>query len=130
MRLIENYVARAEQLLNPVDWIPFVSSYSGMMRMIAGAIEIVAGAVFVYMKIVNNLLNGTRARCGKALQEGYIYSLHGAANMIRAALAIVPGLNLLLFIHDQKLGRFNYPQEELRPGVYPLATAKNIAESY
>lgn len=127
MRLIENYVASAEQLLNPVDWIPYVACYSGMIRILAGAVEIVAGFIFAYLKIVYNLLTLKQPRICDALVQGYLYSLHGVANVCRGALAIFPGLNLLLLLHDQKLGRFNYPQEQVRPGVYPIATAYKIA---
>lgn len=126
MRLIENYVARAEQLLNPVDWIPYVACYSGMVRILAGAVQIVAGIIFAYLKIVHNLLSSKRARICQAIEQGYFYSLHGVANILRGAIAIFPGLNLLLLLHDQKLGRFNYPQEQVRPGVYPIATAHKL----
>lgn len=129
MQLIENYVARAEQMINPFDWIPYVASLSGMVRILAGAVQVAAAIVFTYLKIIHNLLTG-KARVGLALEQGYTYSLHGFANIGRGALAIHPWWNLLLIIHDWKLGRFNYPHETMKPGVYPLATGYKLAQYY
>ncbi len=126
MQLVENYVARAEQLLNPLDWVPFVSSLGGMARVIAGAVQIAASLIFAYIKGINNLLKGKRLI--HALEEASVYAMHGAANIFRGALAIHPGWNLLLVVHDWKLGRLNYPKEAVRPGVYPLATAYKLAQ--
>ena len=121
MRSVENYVAHAEQIINRFDWIPYVSSLSGMVRILAGAVEVAAAIVFTYLKIVHNLLTG-RARVGQALEQGYTYSLHGFANIARGVLAMHPWWNLFLALHDWKLGRFNYPEEMMRPGVFPLRT--------
>lgn len=120
MQLIENYVARVEQQINPFDWFPYVASLSGMVRILAGAVEVAAAVVFTYLKIVDNLLT-SGGRISQALQQGGIYALHGFLNIGRGVLAMQPWWNLLLAVHDWKLGRFNYPQETMRPGVYPLA---------
>ena len=126
MRLLENYVARAEQLLNPFDWIQYVSSLGGMSRVIAGAVQIAASIIFAYLKVAYNLVN--RRRVVDALKEASVYAMHGAANIVRGAFAIHPGWNLLLAVHDWKLGRLNYPEETVKPGVYPLATAYKLAQ--
>lgn len=127
MQLIENYVARAEQLINPFDWFPYVASLSGMVRILAGAVEVAAAIAFAYLKIAHNLLTG-RGGVFQALKQGSIYALHGLANIGRGALAMHPWWNLLLAIHDWKLGRLNYSQETVSPGVYPLATAYQLAQ--
>lgn len=126
MPLIENYVARVEQAINPIDRIPFIGSFSGIIRIIAGAVEIVAAAAFAYLKATYVLLTkwGT---IGKALKEGGIYALHGLANILRGTVAMLPGANLvLLVVYDYKLGRLNYPQEKLRLEVYPLWPPKRV----
>ena len=122
MRLIENYVAKAEQFLNPIEWIPYVATFSGIARIVAGTVEIAAGVVFAYLKIAYNLLNGP-PYFGRTLKEGLLYSLHGCANIGRGVLALSPGFNnLLLVIYDWQIGRFNYPKETLSSDVYPLYT--------
>jgi len=127
VKLIENYVARSEQLLNHVDWIPYVASISGMVRVLAGGVEIAAALAFVYLKLAYNLVNYGRAQFAHTLKQGYTYSLHGVANIIRGAIAIHPWWNLILIAHDWRLGRYNYPQETVPSGVYPLATAHKFA---
>ncbi len=53
----------------------------------------------------------TQVRVVDALKEASVYAMHGAANIVRGVFAIHPGWNLLLAVHDWKLGRLNYPKE-------------------
>jgi hypothetical protein len=125
MNYIDNYLARTEQLLNPVDWIPYASSFSGMVRILTGGVETIAGMALAYIRLTGALFEKNwKWRWKAELNEGLTYSFHGLANMIRGAIAMCPGLNLVLFFHDQQLGRFNYPFEKIRSGVYPLANIR------
>ena len=124
MRSVENIVARVEQFINPIDWVPVAASFSGMVRILAGAVQMAAGIAFGILKACFS----TRTRqMKKALTQGYLYALHGAGNMLRGSIAMLPGINTILFVHDKYLGRMNYPQEKMRAGVYPLTTAYRLA---
>lgn len=125
MRLIENYVARAEQLLNPVDWVPYAASFSGMIRILAGGVEVHAAVAYTAVKIVEILLTG-RGRYFNAFVKGFNYALHGLGNILRGAIAMLPWVNLALFFHDNYLGRMNYPEETMRKNVYPIMTAYRL----
>lgn len=127
MKTVENYAARLEQLLNPIDYIPYVSTFSGVARFVAGLIEIVAAGVFAAYRAMRVLF--TNKGCFfNVFERAFIYTLHGMANMVRGAIAIYPWWNLLLVVHDFKLGRFNYPEEDVRKDVYPIATAYKFVE--
>lgn len=128
---IDNYIAKAERILNPIDWVPLISSYSGMIRILSGLVETVASAIFTYIKMVHALLTTAKGEIGSALRDGLIYFTHGIVNIGRGACAMIPGINLLLCVYDNKIcARFNYPKEIVPIGVYPLATAKRLAHYY
>jgi hypothetical protein len=127
MKAVENYVACAEQLLNPFDWVPYISSISGMVRILAGAVQVAATLVFAAIRVIQALLT-PRGSVRRNLELPAKYMAHAFTNIGRGALAIHPWWNLLLAFHDWKLGRFNYPDETMRPGVYPLATAYKLAQ--
>lgn len=120
-KTIDHYVAQAEQTLNPLDWVPFVSSYSGMVRILAGMVEIAASAVFVYIQIARRMA-GEKPYMRNSLKKALTYSFHGVLNMGRGAIAMIPIANLLLAVHDWKIGRFNYRHETMKQGVFPIAT--------
>ena len=122
MNAIENRVAKIEQLINPLDWVPIVSSFSGMVRILAGEIQILAGAIFAAMKILSIMLTA-KGNYWQAIGQGLNYSIHGAGNMVRGAIAMLPPLNMTLFIYDNYIGRMNYLREKMSPNVYPIMTA-------
>jgi hypothetical protein len=126
MRVIENLAAEVEQRLNPVDYIPVASSFSGIFRIYLGAAEVAASVAFIALNILGVLfLNKGKMRA--IVTQGLNYSLHGIGNVARGAIAMLTGINLLLFVYDLKIGRMNYDQEELRPHVYPIMTAHRLA---
>jgi hypothetical protein len=125
LKLIENYTARAEQFLNPFDWIPYVSSFSGMVRILAGVVEIAAATALAYIRCTKTLMAYRIGLC-YIFKEWSLYTLHGLANMGRGSLAML-GWNLPLLIHDNFLGRMNYPQELLDVDVYPIMSAGKLA---
>lgn len=121
MHTIENAVASCEKMLNPMDWIPFVSSFSGMVRILAGIVEIAASAAFIYLKSTHQLLTTPQGRIGFVFEEGAIYFTHAVANMIRGAIAMLPGVNMALCVYDHKIGRLVYPLEEIPYSkIYPI----------
>ncbi len=126
IKSVDNHIAKLEQFFNPIDCIPFFGSYTGMIRILAGSVQIIAGVIFGLFKAIFS----SNRRYLEAFKQGYIYSLHGAANVLRGSIAMLPGINLILFIHDKYLGRMNYPEETLREKVYPLSTGYKLAHYY
>lgn len=125
MQTIENLAARAEQFLNPIDWIPLISCVSGTLRILLGAIEAAAGVAFAAYKIFHIFL-GKEETFYSAFRCGTCYWTHGIGNIVRGYFAVIPLLNLSLYFYDQHIGRYNYPREIMRKGVYPLATAHRL----
>lgn len=119
MRSVELYMANAEQHLNPIDWIPFISNFSGMIRVVAGMAQVVAGIAFAFLR-------GVFLCSPKAFKEEMVFSLHGLGNIFRGTIALFPGINLILAVHDYYFGRMNYRHEKMLQGVYPLMTAPRL----
>ena len=116
---IDNYIARTEQFVNRIDYVPYISSFSGMIRILTGGLEIIAGVALAAFHLLQNLFK-VDVDYLEIANRGLIYSLHGFGNIMRGAIAMVPGWNLTLLIHDRYLGRMNYPQEYVKEGVYPM----------
>lgn len=126
--MIQNVIAKTEQIINPADRIPVLGSFTGMIRLLAGTVQILAAIAFAYVKTIFLLLTAPRFKFQEGVNEGIIHCFHGFANLVRGAIAMLPGFNLLFFVYDYKIGRFNYPDEILMPGVYPIGTAKRLLQ--
>jgi hypothetical protein len=121
---VDKHLAKIEQTLNPIDWIPKISTFSGAVRILAGAVEVVAGIAFAALRIMQSLLDGKMSTFRNA-KQGIVYSLHGVANMGRGLIAMSP-LNLILLFYDAYIGRLNYRHEPMKNGVYPIIRAYEI----
>ncbi|MBX7065755.1 MAG: hypothetical protein K1X28_00850 [Parachlamydiales bacterium] len=126
--MIQNAIATVEQFINPIDRVPFFASFSGMVRILAGAVQAIAGIVFAYLKSIFSLFTKSNEKIRHAINLGTIHCIHGLANVVRGAIAMIPVVNLVLAFYDYKMGRFNYPDETLLPDVYPIATARKLAQ--
>ncbi len=127
MHSIENRIAHVEQVLNPIDKIPFLGCLSGIVRILAGIVELVAGMVFSLIKVIKTKPTTQKQRWD-AMKPGFIYALHGMGNILRGSIAALPFVNLLaLSIYDKYVGRMNYEQEIMQRNVYPLMTAYKLA---
>lgn len=118
-RCVDRTLAKGELFFNPIEYIPFISSYPGMIRIQAGIVQIIAGVAFAALKIIHALLNDNLLTF-KESWNGIAYSLHGLANMARGCIAVFPGINLSLFIFDHYIGRLNYRFEPMEKNFYPL----------
>lgn len=125
--MVQNVIASGELLLNKVDRIPFFGSFPGMIRILAGVVQTIAGIVFAYLRSIYFALSSSSFKIKEAIQDGTIHMIHGLANVMRGAIAMLPVINLTLAFYDYQLGRYNYPDEKMEPGVYPIATAKFLA---
>lgn len=124
---VDNYLATVEQFLNPIDYVPVAASFSGMVRILASSVQVVAGTIFGVMKA---LLVTFPFQRKIALREGYIYTLHGIGNILRGCICMIPFVNIGLYFYDKNVGRMNYPNETMNYDVYPLMTAHLVAKRY
>ncbi len=126
MRVAENMIAQVEQGMNPIDWIPYISGVSGIVRATIGLVEVVAGLAFAALKTFHIILTG-KGFYSDAISQGLTYSMHGLGNILRGEIAMTPFWNLALFVYDKYVGRMDYEEEMLKKGVYPLMTAHRRA---
>lgn len=113
MIAIENYAAKCEQLLNPIDWVPVVCTHSGVVRVLAGLVEIAALPIFLYARCTHLLLTTEKGNFFLALSEGFNYLLHAITNIFRGILAINQA-TVLFLLYDNMFGRFHYTHENIR----------------
>lgn len=120
IRCMERTAAHAEKFLNPIDKVPFISSYSGVARILAAEVQIVAGIAFAALKIFMALLEGRWHHLYEA-KQGLALCLHGILNIIRGAIAIFPFIgNAALIFWDYQVGRMEYRSEQVPHSVYPI----------
>lgn len=115
MKTIQNYLAKAEKTLNPIDWVPYISSFSGYVRVQAGLVQIAVGLVF---GVIKALLSYYPWEKRDSILQGSLISVHGALNLFRGCIALIPFLNLTLYCHDKYVGRFIYPLEKTEKGAF------------
>lgn len=120
IRCMERTAAHAEKFLNPIDKVPFISSYSGVARILAAEVQIIAGIAFAALKTFMALLEGSWYRLYEA-KQGLSFCLHGILNIIRGAIAIFPFVgNAALISWDWQVGRMEYRSEPVPNTVYPI----------
>ncbi len=124
---VDNHISKVEQFLNPIEWIPKISIAGGVIRILLGTMETVAGFALMVFKIMQGIVDG-KVSTFQESQRGVVYSLHGCANIARGVVAVTP-LNLLLLVYDAYIGRLNYQFEVMQEGVYPIVSAYQMAQS-
>ncbi len=127
MLSVDNTLSKVEQFLNPIDKFPIAASFTGMIRILAGEIQFIAGIIFV---ILSAILSHNCYQKKQALKLGYIYCVHAIGNIVRGAICMIPFVNISLYVYDTKIGRMNYPHETMRYNIYPLMTARKVVNQY
>lgn len=96
-----------EKELNLLGYIPVVSTFSGAVRITYGKLEVIAGlasSIFWSAKGIGDTLTGDDKEAEKSLDNSIYsinYSLHGAANIFRGSIEIIPFIgNALTLIYD------------------------------
>lgn len=111
-------ISSLEKTLNWVDVVPYISAFSGVLRILCiSQIEICAGVALAGLKIFFSLVGTPDFPC----KNRQIASLltHGMFNFVRGAAAI-HNFNFTLLFYDAYIGRFQYQTESRQRGVYPL----------
>jgi hypothetical protein len=111
---LEKTLARAEEALNLVGYIPLVSILSATVRSMGGMLQALLGIAFA----LGYFFAGHIFKKAKALQKSRLsthYLFHGLLNIIRAKIEAVPFLSLITCLPYDRLlkKRFKYPVENL-----------------
>lgn len=113
---LEKTLARGEEALNLVGYIPFVSTVSASIRSLGGILQMILGGCFAlgyfcffFYKKPRNIKHFFHFK----MSMGYI--LHGVANFFRAKIEAIPFLSLLFCLpYDRYFKkRFKYSIETL-----------------
>ena len=112
----ERVLARGEESLNLVGYVPFLSTVSGALRSLGGIAQLIVGfscaigyfCSFRYSKQskVKHLLH---------LKTSLSHGFHGIANWLRAKIEIIPFLSLIFCLPYDRFfkKRFKYSAETL-----------------
>ncbi len=115
---LDHSFASLETALNRLDRIPILSTPSALIRFTLGKIQILAGLTFSGAYAILHLLSQSHTSLFHARQAAQ-YMGHGIANMLRALVVVVPGVNLLSWAYDYHVGRVIYACED-KSSSYPL----------
>lgn len=108
-----------ESFLNRVSHYPILHYGSGPLRVAFGACQIALGALHFVSQLFYALGEDPEAEesCGR----GLAYIFHGAANWMRGSIEALPLAFVLTWLYDCAYPhRFNYKDEWIQLGVYPL----------
>lgn len=104
---LDRFFTQCEKAINPIDYIPFISSISAALRGTIGKLMIVASAILSVGFAIAGLFNKDyRSACSHMFH----YTAQGFGNVIRALIASIPFVNLSLIVYDRST-RFTYPTE-------------------
>lgn len=112
---LEKTLARGEESLNLIGYIPVISSMSAAVRALGGKLQALIGFGFA----VYSLIAGLKSSRGKIrhflnFSASLSHFLHGLANMLRAAIEAVPFLSLVTCLPYDRFfhKRFKYALED------------------
>ena len=100
-----------EQTLNVFGYIPIISFFSGSIRETYGSIQVTAGIAFA-------ILSSLSQNNDRQAEHGVEIAIHGFTNMCRAAVEMVPFINLITIPYDIA-NRFEYQSLKHRCHCYP-----------
>lgn len=108
-----------EKGLNIAGYFPIVSSFSGLLRINYGKLEIIGGIVAAALIAVSALFladaSERHREFSKAVKVFTDYSLHGFSNIIRGTIEALPFVSLVTCLPYDLLGnRFAYPIQNLQ----------------
>lgn len=112
----EKILSQAEQALNLIGYIPFISAFSGAIRSTGGCFQFLSGlCLSAYFFCVLAFAKTKNIKHLFYLKTSFSHALHGIANIIRAKIEIVPFLSLILCLPYDRLfqKRFKYAAENL-----------------
>lgn len=112
----ERTLARGEESLNLVGYIPFISIASASVRSLGGLLQFTLGLCFTIGYFCAFSYSKPRQiKHFLHLKTSFAYALHGAANFFRAKIEAIPFLSLIVCLpYDRYFKkRFKYAIENL-----------------
>lgn len=111
---LEKTLAKAEEALNLIGYIPLISLHSAAVRLIGGLIQLILG--FGLALLYFCILRFSSARKMKHffhLKKSFAHGCHGISNIVRSNIEAVPFLGLILCLPYDRLlkKRFKYEVE-------------------
>lgn len=117
---LELFMKDSEEILNPLGYIPLVSSiFTGEVRATLGLIQVISSVVATPFMFIADLFGHERGafyRTSKCIS----HFSHGVSNIVRGAVESIPILgNLCTIVYDQVIGvRMKYSIEYSRPDLF------------
>ena len=105
--------AATEQTLNVLEWIPFLSSPVGVIRVVYGTAQIITSIVKASLCLVSDLFIKSNLGFGFRTFKHSTYIIHGLGNVVRGALQMGVVGWLPFLIHDFVGIRYRYNVEEI-----------------
>ena len=118
---IDKCFTAGEKAFNILGWVPFISSATGPVRMIAGKVMAIAAAVLAAATFAAGYIMNDQKLIQKADQfAGYIW--HGLGNFVRGFIESIPiAGNLATILYDSEPdARMRYKDEPLPIVPRPL----------
>ena len=98
-------LTRFEKGFNRVGYFPILSTVSGYVRAVFGAVELVTAVALAALQML-------RLLDFEGVLETGVYALHGVANIVRGMIEMMPIINMFWFLYDNARLRLNYNGEE------------------
>ena len=111
---LERTLAKGEEALNLIGYVPVVSTMSAALRALSGKLQVVLGIIFAIVYF--SLLGFSETRKIKHflhLKSSFGQIFHGICNIVRSLLEAVPFLSLVTCLPYDRLlkKRFKYSVE-------------------
>lgn len=109
---LDKTLAKAEEALNLVGYIPLVSLLSATLRSLGGMLQTLLSLIFAAVNFVAGFIS-KKPRHFRNFRLSVHYIFHGIFNIIRAKIEAVPCLSLITCLPYDRLlkKRFKYPSE-------------------
>ncbi len=112
---LDKALSTFETVLNYVGYVPFVSTFSGAIRIAYGKAEIIgaiaAGALLAVKALFASDSTQRREEFNYALGIAGTYAVHGFANICRGFVESIPFVNFAGLAYDLSGTRIRYPFE-------------------
>lgn len=112
--IIEKALAKAEEALNLIGYVPMISLISAGIRFFGGVVQLITGICFalVYFFFLK-CVGASKMKHFVLFKTSLSHALHGICNMFRSKIEAVPFLSLIICLPYDRLlkKRFKYEAE-------------------
>lgn len=108
---LEKSLAKAEEALNLIGYIPMISLLSAAVRSSGGILQLLLGLCFAIVSFFKlRFSNSRNFKFFFHFKTGFAHMLHGVCNIVRAKIEAIPFLSLVVCLPYDRLlkKRFKY----------------------